>query len=128
MNWNCLAATAALVLGDIDAAHERMRDAARLSEGLDHDIIADVRMTSGDVAVAQGRLEQAAQRYRAAVDVLREVPPRRGLVAHWRDLGDRFRELDDQRSAAECYERALTTARVADRSAELRRRIFAHDS
>ncbi len=128
VTWHCLAATASLALGDLEAATRFSSKAIALSSGLEHEYRAEALTTAGDVAVARGATEEARRGYREAASTLWDLSPRRGLVRYWRDLGDRFRELDDQRSAAECYERALTTARVADRSAELRRRIFAHDS
>jgi tetratricopeptide (TPR) repeat protein len=97
-----------------------------LSEGLEHEYRAEALMVAGDVAVARSMSDESIRLYQEATRSLADLPPRRGLLRYWRDLGDRFRELDEQRAAADCYERALTTARVADRSVELRRAVFGH--
>lgn len=124
INWHLLAATASLILGRLDDAADYSAEAERLGAATEHDIRADVHTTAGDVAAARGDLAEAARHYTAAVEVLSTVPQRRGLVTQWRDLGDRFRELADCEYMARCYERALTTARIGDRSSELRRAIF----
>lgn len=123
-NWECLAAHAALVLDDLDAAQGHAAAAQAKTVGLDHEIAVDAQIIVGDVAIAGGDRDEALARYRAAVDLLAGQKPRRGLVRLWRELGDRLHDVAVHDLAAHCYEQALTTARIPDRSAPLRALIF----
>lgn len=126
VNWRCLTATAQVLLGDLPSARGHAAAAREVMVQLDqHEITVDALIVSGDVTLASGLTGEAADHYSAAARRLTDLPARRGLVRLWRDLGDRFRALGEHRSAAECYEQALTAARIPDRSHALRARIFA---
>jgi transcriptional regulator with XRE-family HTH domain len=126
VNWHCLTAIARVLSGDLSSARSQAAAAREVMAQLDqHEITVDALIVSGDVTLASGLTGEAAGHYDAAVRRLTGLPVRRGLVRVWRELGDRFRALGDHRSAAECYEQALTAARIPDRSHALRARIFA---
>ncbi len=123
-NWECLAAVANIVLGDLEAAREHAAAALEKTIDRDHEITVDALIVAGDVANAGHQSEQARAHYQAAVGVLAGLTVRRGLVRLWRDLGDRLRAMAVYDLAADCFERALTTARIPDRSAVLRELIL----
>lgn len=124
-NWNCLVATAHLVLGDVEAAGRHAATGLASTAHMDHEIAVDARVVAGDVAWASGSPEEAVGHYRAGMRLLNGMTARRGLVRLWRELGNRFRDLHEHRLAADCFDQALNGVRVPDRSAALRSHIAA---
>lgn len=125
-DWHAMTATCHALLGDLAAAREHARAALEAAISLgEHEFTVHAHLVSGDVAMAGGQGDEAVTHYLTAVDVVNRLAPRRTLVRLWRDLGDRLYELGRYANAAECFERALTTARIPDRSAALRAGIRA---
>ena len=81
---------------------------------------ARTHLVLGDAIAAQGRLDEALERYVAAVDSLDALPASRETAALWRETADRFvrygrldEALDGYRSALDAVSIRSTAADVA---------------
>ena len=105
-------ATVSLLEGDLAGAERTAREALLVLAAYPSEEQARAHLVLGDALEAQGRREEAAERYVAAVQSLETQPGSRGTALLWREVADRFAGFGRFDDAIDGYRAALDAVAV----------------
>ncbi|WP_158220946.1 helix-turn-helix transcriptional regulator [Kineosporia sp. R_H_3] len=112
-------ATVHLLEGSPRAAEDLAREALVALAAYPGGEQARTHLVLGDAIAAQGRLDEALERYVAAVDSLDALPATRETAALWRETADRFVRFGRLEEALDGYRSALDAVAIRSTAADV---------
>lgn len=117
--WQSILAMVTLIEGDAAEAERLAREALVALAAYPSAQQAETHLVLGDAIAAQGRLDEALERYVAAVQSLETLPPSRETAGLWREAADRFVRFGRLDDAIDGYRSALDAVAVRSTGADV---------